>query len=86
MGGKLFIFIIFIVICVWQSAKSGSSLWLSYWSKDENREKDSKSKWEFLLIYSSLDGGSVFFIFLKTFLLVKGMLKLQKKFIYRCDD
>ena len=39
MGGKLFLFIIFIVMCIWQSAKSGSSLWISYWSKNENREK-----------------------------------------------
>ena len=78
MGGKLFLFIIFIVMCIWQSAKSGSSLWISYWSKDENREKDSNSKWKFFGIYSLLDGGSVIFIFLKTFLLVIGMIKLQK--------
>ena len=78
MGGKLFLFLIFIVMCVWQCAKSGSSLWISYWSKDENKEKDSKTKWEFFLIYLALDGGSVFFIFLKTFLLVIGLLKLQK--------
>ena len=54
MGGKLFLFLIFIVMCVWQSAKSGSSLWISYWSKDENKEKDPNSKWEFFLFIHHL--------------------------------
>ena len=78
MGGKFFLFCVFLVMCIWQGAKSGSSLWVSYWSKDENKDKDTKTRWWFFGIYSLLDGGSVIFIFLKTLLLVIGMLKLQK--------
>jgi len=78
MGGKFFLFCVFLVMCIWQGEKSSSSYWVSYWSKDENKDKDTKTRWWYFGIYCSLDGGSVLFIFLKTLLLVIGMLKLQK--------
>ena len=78
MGGKFFLFIVFFMTCIWYTAKSGASLWLSYWSKDENREKKKKTKWEYFGIYSLLSGGNIFFIFLRDFLLVLGMMKFQR--------
>ena len=54
------------------------SLWLTYWSEDENRDKDSNTEWKYFGIYSLFSGGSIFFIFLRDFLFVLGMMKLQR--------
>ena len=78
MGGKFYLFIVFIMMCIWYIAKSGASLWLSHWSKDENRDKDSNTKWKYFGIYSLFSGGNIFFIFLRDFLLVLGMMKFQR--------
>ena len=76
MGGICFLFMITIIMMLWQVNKGGSDLWLAYWSEPENQD-DSK-KLVFFIIYSSLGLASTIFIFFRIFLLGKGTIRLSR--------
>ena len=66
---------------MWQANKGGSDLWLAYWSLPENQEEsqnDQKSKWIFFGVYCALNFSSVFFIFLRIYLLTVGIIRLGR--------
>ena len=75
MGGKCYIFTIVLVVCFWQANKGGSDLWLAYWSKAENQ---TKNKWVFFSVFSSLGIVSVVFMFFRICMLTKGVVKLGR--------
>ena len=75
MGGKLYIFTVVLVVCLWQANKGGSDLWLAYWSKEENQ---TKNKWVFFSVFSILGIVSVVFMFFRICMLTKGIVKLGR--------
>jgi ATP-binding cassette, subfamily C (CFTR/MRP), member 1 len=77
MGGKLFGIMIVFIMLLWQVNKAGSDYWLAYWSQKQNQE--SRDKWIFFSIYSSLGLGSTIFIFFRIFLLCRGTIRLGMK-------
>ena len=81
MGGNLYLIIVIFVMILWQATNGGSDLWLAYWSKPENQEssKDNpKSKWIFFGVYCVLCLSSVVFIFLRIFMLTRGIVRLGR--------
>ena len=81
MGGTLFLLMIVFIMSMWQANKGGSDLWLAYWSLPENQEEsqnDQKSKWIFFGVYCALNFSSVFFIFLRIYLLTVGIIRLGR--------
>jgi len=81
MGGICYMITVFRIMCLWQLNKSGSDLWLAYWSEEENQEKskdDPKYKWIFFAIFSGLGLLSVFFMFLRIIMLTKGVVRLGR--------
>ena len=81
MGGTLFLLMIAFIMSMWQANKGGSDLWLAYWSLPENQEEsqnDQKSKWIFFGVYCALNFSSVFFIFLRIYLLTVGIIRLGR--------
>ena len=75
MGGLCYIIGVVIVVCLWQANKGGSDLWLAYWSQPENQ---SKNKWVFFSIFSGLGLVSIIFMFLRIYMLTKGVIKLGR--------
>ena len=81
MGGTLFLLMIIFIMSMWQVNKGGSDLWLAYWSLPENQnqnQNDQKSKWIFFGVYCGLNLSSVFFIFLRIYLLTVGIIRLGR--------
>ena len=81
LGGQLFLLMIIFIMSMWQANKGGSDLWLAYWSKPENQEEsqnEKKSKWIFFGVYCALNLSSVFFIFLRIYLLTVGIIRLGR--------
>ena len=66
---------------MWQANRGGSDLWLAYWSLPENQnesQENQESKWTFYGIYCALNLSSVFFIFLRIFMLTRGIVRLGR--------
>ena len=81
LGGNLFLVMIIFIMSMWQANKGGSDLWLAYWSLPENQEEsqtNKDSKWIFYGIYCALSLFSVFFIFLRIFMLTRGIVRLGR--------
>ena len=79
MGGTLFLLMIIFIMSMWQVNKGGSDLWLAFWSLPENQnQNDQKSKWIFFGVYCGLNLSSVFFIFLRIYLLTVGIIRLGR--------
>ena len=81
MGGSLFLLMIIFIMSMWQVNKGGSDLWLAYWSLPEHQDEsqnDAKSKWIFFGVYCGLNLSSVFFIFLRIYLLTVGIIRLGR--------
>ena len=81
MGGAFFILMIAFIMTMWQANKGGSDLWLAYWSLPEHQEEsqnDKRSKWIFFGIYCGLNFSSVFYIFLRIYLLTVGIIRLGR--------
>ena len=81
MGGTLFLLMIVFIMSMWQANKGGSDLWLAFWSLPENQDEsqnDQKSKWIFFGVYCGLNLSSVFFIFLRIYLLTVGIIRLGR--------
>ena len=75
MGGKFYIAVVVLVVCLWQANKGGSDLWLAYWSEAENQNKN---KWVFFSVFSILGIVSVVFMFFRICMLTKGVVKLGR--------
>ena len=75
MGGLCYIIGVVIVVCLWQANKGGSDLWLAYWSEPDNQ---SKNKWVFFAVFSALGLVSIIFMFLRIYMLTKGVIKLGR--------
>ena len=75
MGGVAYIIGIVIIVCLWQANKGGSDLWLAYWSEEENQ---SKNKWIFFSVFSSLGIASVIFMFFRICMLTRGVIRLGR--------
>ena len=81
LGGNTFLLIVIFIMLMWQANKGGSDLWLAYWSLPENQDESQEnpdSKWTFYGIYCSLALSSVFFIFLRIFMLTRGIVRLGR--------
>ena len=81
MGGTLFLLMIIFIMSMWQANKGGSDLWLAYWSLPDNQdesENNKKSKWIFFGVYCGLNLSSVFYIFLRIYLLTVGIIRLGR--------
>ena len=81
MGGAFFILMIAFIMTMWQANKGGSDLWLAFWSLPENQEEsqnDKTSKWIFYGVYCGLNFSSVFYIFLRIYLLTVGIIRLGR--------
>jgi ATP-binding cassette subfamily C (CFTR/MRP) protein 1 len=79
MGGISFIILIIVSMIIWQSNKSGSDLWLAYWTKNQDKfNKNSYKKWVFFGVYSFLGLMSIVFVFVRLCILIRGTLKLAK--------
>ena len=81
MGGAFFILMIAFIMTMWQANKGGSDLWLAFWSLPEHQEEsqnDKRSKWIFFGIYCGLNFSSVFYIFLRIYLLTVGIIRLGR--------
>ena len=81
LGGTTFLLIVIFIMLMWQANKGGSDLWLAYWSLPENQnesQENKESKWTFYGIYCALALSSVFFIFLRIFMLTRGIVRLGR--------
>jgi len=81
LGGNTFLLIVIFIMLMWQANRGGSDLWLAYWSLPENQnesQENNESKWTFYGIYCSLNLSSVFFIFLRIFMLTRGIVRLGR--------
>eukprot|EP01088_Endostelium_zonatum_P014666 TRINITY_DN3301_c1_g2_i1.p1 TRINITY_DN3301_c1_g2~~TRINITY_DN3301_c1_g2_i1.p1 ORF type:complete len:682 (-),score=141.88 TRINITY_DN3301_c1_g2_i1:2-1972(-) len=89
IGGIFITLIIFFAFVFEQSTRTGSDLWLSYWSgqnseKEENNDNssnddDSRSVWFYLGIYAAWTGANVIFVFIRALTFVFGGLNAAKK-------
>lgn len=67
---------------LWIASKSGSDIWLIYWIRNQldpgssSKEEVVKFNWTKFAIYASLALASAIFIFIRTYLLILGTLKL----------
>ena len=75
MGGICYIITVVIIVSFWQANKGGSDLWLAYWSKEENQQKN---KWIFFSVFSALGIASVIFMFFRICMLTRGVIKLGR--------
>ena len=75
-GGLFFIILLILINIIWKSCESGSDYVLMSWSA-ESRE-DEKKKRIYLTTYSIMSLFAIFFIFFRTFTIVKGILKFNK--------
>ena len=81
MGGSLFLLMIAFIMSMWQANKGGSDLWLAFWSLPENQDEsqnNKKSKWIFFGVYCALNLSSVFYVFLRIYLLTVGIIRLGR--------
>ena len=81
LGGNTFLLIVIFIMLMWQANRGGSDLWLAYWSLPENQnesQENQESKWTFYGIYCALNLSSVFFIFLRIFMLTRGIVRLGR--------
>ena len=81
LGGKSFLLIVIFIMILWQANKGGSDLWLAFWSLPENQkesQENKNSKWTFFGAYCSLYLSSVVFIFLRIFMLTRGIIRLGR--------
>ena len=81
LGGNFYLLIVIFIMILWQVTNGGSDLWLAYWSKPENQEESNynpKSKWIFFGVYCVLCLSSVVFIFLRIFMLTRGIVRLGR--------
>ena len=72
---------IMFIMAMWQANKGGSDLWLAFWSRPENQvesQNNTDSKWIFYGVYCALSLFSVFFIFLRIFMLTRGIVRLGR--------
>ena len=77
MGGVCYITTVIVIMGFWQANKGGGDLWLAYWSKEKNQEKTVENpsyKWVFFIIFSGFGLLSVFFMFLRVFMLTRGVI------------
>ena len=69
------------IMAMWQANKGGSDLWLAFWSRPENQvesQNNTDSKWIFYGVYCALSLFSVFFIFLRIFMLTRVIVRLGR--------
>ena len=81
LGGNTFLLIVILIMLMWQANKGGSDLWLAYWSLPENQNEsqdNQNAKWTFYGLYCALNLSSVFFIFLRIFMLTRGIVRLGR--------
>ena len=81
LGGTTFLLVVILIMLMWQTNKGGSDLWLAYWSLPENQDESQEnpdSKWTFYGLYCALSISSVFFIFLRIFMLTRGIVRLGR--------
>ena len=70
MGGFLTCVLLILVLCIWQSLKIYSDIWLGYWSEHQKE----KSNLYFFSIYVFISITSTIFNFLRTKIITKGSL------------
>jgi ABC-type multidrug transport system fused ATPase/permease subunit len=70
MGGFLTCVLLILVLCIWQSLKIYSDIWLGYWSEHQKE----KSNLYFFSIYAFISITSTIFNFLRTKIITKGSL------------
>ena len=69
------------IMAMWLANRGGSDLWLAFWSRPENQvesQNNTDSKWIFYGVYCALSLFSVFFIFLRIFMLTRGIVRLGR--------
>ena len=71
IGGFVTCLLLFIVLCIWQSLKIMSDIWLGYWSQHQKE----KSNFYFFGIYALISISSTIFNYLRTKIITKGSLK-----------
>ena len=75
-GGLFFIILLILINLIWKSCESGSDYVLMLWSA-ESREDERKNRL-YLATYAIMSLFAIFFIFFRTFAIVKGILKFNK--------
>ena len=71
IGGFLTCVLLVIVLCIWQSLKIYSDIWLGYWSEHQKE----KSNFFFFGIYVLISVSSTIFNYLRTRIITEGSLK-----------
>lgn len=75
MGGICLFLIVVLVMIIWQGLKGSSDLWLSYWTKNQNKE----SNLYFFWIYTALGMSSTIFVFFRIFILTRGSVRCARR-------
>ena len=65
LGGTGLMFIVVIIMILWQITQRASDYWLAYWSEPENQKKGNRLK--FFIVYSVFGILGTIFIFLRIF-------------------
>ena len=73
LGGYLFVFVLVFSSISWQLAKVSSNVWLTKWTS----QKEPNNLYYFL-VYSEIGFLSIFFLFLKDFLISRATLNINK--------
>lgn len=73
LGGYLFVFVLVFSSIAWQLAKVSSNVWLTKWTS----QKEPNNLYYFL-VYSEIGFLSIFFLFLKDFLISRATLNINK--------
>ena len=71
IGGFITCLLLFLVLCIWQSLKILSDIWLGHWSEHQKE----KSNFYFFSIYALISISSTIFNYLRTKIITKGSLK-----------
>ena len=76
IGGKYLIFSLIIILCIWQSLKISSDIWLGFWSENQGKYYTNQT---YFYIFAFLALSSSIFNYLRTVLITSGSLKCSKK-------
>ena len=79
IGGFLICLLLIIVLCIWQSLKICSDIWLGYWGEHQKE----RSNIYFFGIYSLISIGSTLFNYIRTRLITSGSLKCSQNLHFK---
>ena len=79
IGGFLICLLLIIVLCIWQSLKICSDIWLGYWGEHQKERSNNY----FFGIYALISIGSTLFNYFRTRLITSGSLKCSKNLHFK---